>query len=134
MPMLSEDGSLRSDGEGSAVAEETDDRRAVTDKISSLPAFRDVAARLHAVITEAGPELEPRLWYGMPGYAKARSKPVFCFFRVDGEDYVTFGLTEKAHHEPDPDAGHQLMAAAWFLTELDPPTESPIADIVRYAA
>jgi uncharacterized protein YdhG (YjbR/CyaY superfamily) len=42
---------------------------AVHDKIASLPAFRDVAARLHEVIREAAPELEPRLWYGMPGYA-----------------------------------------------------------------
>jgi hypothetical protein len=106
---------------------------AVRDKIAELPAFRDVASRLHDVITSAAPELKPRLWYGMPGYAASAKSPVLCFFRVDDDRYVTFGLSEHAHHEPDPAAGHQLMGSAWFLTELDDPTEARIADIVRRA-
>lgn len=106
---------------------------AVLDKIASLPAFRDVAARLHEVIVEAAPHLQPRLWYGMPGYAASAKGPVLCFFRVDDDRYVTFGLSEHAHHEPDPDSGHQLMSSAWFLTALDAPTEARIADIVRRA-
>ena len=109
------------------------DETAVRDKIAALPAYRDVAARRHDVIVAAAPELEPRLWYGMPGYATSAKSPVLCFFRVDDDRYVTFGLTEHAHHEPDPDSGHQLMSSAWFLTELDGPTEARIADIVRRA-
>jgi len=109
------------------------DDAAVRDKIASLPAFNDVAARLHEVIMEAAPELQPRLWYGMPGYAKSKKSPVLCFFRVDDDKFVTLGLSEHAHHEPDPDAGHQLMASAWFLTRLDAPTEARIAEIVRRA-
>jgi hypothetical protein len=105
----------------------------VRDKIASLRAFNDVAARLHEVILEAAPALQPRLWYQMPGYAMSKKSPVLCFFRVDDDKFVTFGLTEHAHHEPDPDAGHQLMGSAWFLTTLDPPTEARIADIVRRA-
>ena len=81
----------------------------------------------------SAPDLKPRLWYGMPGYAKAKNSPVICFFRVDDHDYVTFGLTEKAHLAPDPDSGHQLIGSAWFLTELDDPTENRVADIVRSA-
>lgn len=111
----------------------TDDATAVTDKIAGLPAYRDVAARLHEIITTAAPELQPRLWYGMPGYARKKSSPVLCFFRVDGDDYVTFGLTEKAHHEPDPNAGHLLMGSAWFLTDIDAATEARITEIVRQA-
>lgn len=106
---------------------------AVTDKIAQLPAFRDVAARLHDVIMSAAPDLTPRLWYGMPGYAKTKSSPVLCFFRVDDDDYVSFGLTEKANLQPDADAPHKLIGAAWFLTELDPPTEARIAEIVTSA-
>lgn len=109
------------------------DEQAVRDKIAALPAFRDLATRLHDVITAAAPELHPRLWYGMPGYATSAKSPVLCFFRVDDDRYVTFGLSEHAHHEPDADAGHQLMGSAWFLTELDPPTEARISDIVRSA-
>ena len=109
------------------------DETAVHDKIAALPAFVDVATRLHDVILAASPELKPRLWYGMPGYATSAKSPVLCFFRVDDDHYVTFGLTEHAHHEPEPDSGHQLMSSAWFLTALDEPTEARITDIVRRA-
>ncbi|MGV3758341.1 MAG: DUF1801 domain-containing protein [Actinomycetota bacterium] len=111
-----------------------DGEAAVIDKIAELPAFKDVAARLHEVITEAAPDLAPRLWYGMPGYARSKSSPVICFFRVDADDYVTFGLTEKANLAVDEGAGHQLIGSAWFLTELDGPTEARIAEIVSRAA
>ncbi len=117
------------------MATTTDDGdTAVRDKIAQLPAFQDVATRLHELILNASPDLEPRLWYGMPGYAPAKGKSVVCFFRVDNDQYVTFGLTEKAHLEPDPDSGHQLMGCAWFLTSLDTPTEQRIAEIVCSAA
>lgn len=116
------------------MADKPDDETAVQEKIAGLPAFRDVAARLHEIITESAPELKPRLWYGMPGYAKAKSKPVICFFRVDADDYVSFGLTEKADLTPDDDAPDRLIGSAWFLTELDDATERRIADIVRKAA
>lgn len=109
------------------------DEQAVRDKIAALPAFVDVATRLHDVIIAAAPELKPRLWYGMPGYAKSAKTPVLCFFRVDNDRFVTLGLGEHAHHEPDPKSGHQLMSSAWFLTTLDKPTEARIADIVRRA-
>jgi hypothetical protein len=106
---------------------------AVHEKIATLPGFRDLAARLHEVIMAAAPELTPRLWYGMPGYARSAKSPVLCFFRVDDDQRVTFGLTEHAHHEPDPASGNQLMSSAWFLTTLDPPTEARITDIVKRA-
>ena len=109
------------------------DDSAVREKIAALPAFNDVAARLHEVILAAAPELQPRLWYGMPGYATSKKSPVLCFFRVDDDKYVTFGLSEHAHHEPDPDTGHQLMGSAWFLTSLDDATEARVAEIVRRA-
>ncbi|MGE3621277.1 MAG: DUF1801 domain-containing protein [Acidimicrobiia bacterium] len=115
------------------MASRPTDDAAVRDKIAALPAFNDVAARLHELILEAAPSLQPRLWYQMPGYATSKRDPVLCFFRVDGDEYLTLGLSEHAHHEPDPDAGHQLMASAWFLTGLDEPTEARIAEIVRRA-
>lgn len=109
------------------------DLEAVEAKIAELPAFNDVAARLHQVITEAAPELQPRLWYGMPGYARAKKSPVLVFFRVDDDRYLSFGVSEHANHSPDPDSGHKLMGSAWFLTELDAATEEQIARIVRDA-
>ena len=115
------------------MADKPNDDDAVRDKIAALPAFNDVAARLHEVILAAAPQLQPRLWYGMPGYALAKRSPVLCFFRVDDDRYVTFGLSEYADHEPEPGSGHKLMGSAWFLTELDEPTEARVTEIVRRA-
>ena len=87
-------------------------RNAVKEKIASFSAFQEIAARLHDIIMRSAPDLKPRLWYGMPGYAKAKSSPVICFFRVDDHHFVTFGLTEKANLAPDESAGHQLIGSA----------------------
>lgn len=65
----------------------------------------------------------------MPGYAK--EGPVLVFIRKD--DYVTFGITEKANIALEAGATDQLMPTSWFLTELDTATEARIADIVRTA-
>ena len=111
-----------------------DDEAAVLAKIAELAPFDDVAARLHQIILESAPHLTPRLWYGMPGYATSKRSPVICFFRVDDDQYVTFGLTEKANLAPDDDAPDRLIGSAWFLTGLDEPTERRIAAIVAKAA
>lgn len=87
--------------------------------------------RMHDVIMAAAPALKPRLWYGMPGYALGRSKPVLVFIRKD--DYLTFGLTEKANLLIDEDVPHQLTPSSWFLTGLDAATEARMAEIVRVA-
>lgn len=105
---------------------------AVLEKIPKM--FGDEAAagfRLHEIILEAAPELKPRLWYGMPGYAKATSKPVLLFIRKD--KYLTFGMDEKANITLDADASDKLMPHSWFIAELDAATEARIAEIVRAA-
>src|SRR3989442_6365165 len=40
---------------------------------------RTMAKRLHTIIKETAPGLTPRLWYGMPAYAK--DDKVVCFFQ-----------------------------------------------------
>ncbi|MEZ4640719.1 MAG: DUF1801 domain-containing protein [Caldilineaceae bacterium] len=107
-----------------------DDEAAVKEKIAAMrEPYNQIGERLHEIILAADPALKPRVWYGMPGYAK--SGPVLCFFRVD--DYMTFGLTEKANFSLEEDATDQLMPSSWFFTELDEATEQRIADIVRKA-
>lgn len=107
---------------------------AVRAKIADLPAFNDMATRLHEIVIQAAADLKPRLWYGMPGYAHAKSKPVIVFFRVDGDDYLTFGLTEKANLPLDDADPIRLIQSAWFLTDINDATERRIAEIVRSAA
>ncbi|NLG49296.1 MAG: DUF1801 domain-containing protein [Chloroflexi bacterium] len=111
--------------------EKADGEAAVLAKIAEMPApYRDMGERLHEIITKSAPELAPRLWYGMPAYAK--DGKVVCFFRVD--KYMTFGLTEDANLSREEGAPHQLMASSWFFTALDDATEARLADIVRKAA
>lgn len=114
------------------AAKMADGEAAVMAKIEAMGPYRDIAARLHEVITDSAPHLQPRLWYGMPGYAKAKTSPVICFFRVD-DGNVTFGITEKANLTPEEDAPDQLIGSAWFVTGLDDATERRVAGIVKRA-
>jgi hypothetical protein len=111
-------------------ADEADGEAAVLAKIAAMRApYRAMGERLHAIIRQSAPALQPKLFYGMPGYAK--DGPVVCFFRAD--KYMTFGLTDKATFSREEGAPHQLFGAAWFFTALDDATEAKLSAIVRKA-
>lgn len=82
------------------------------------------AGRIHELIMNANPELCPRLWYGMPGYAKTKDSAVLCFFRKD--TLISFGLTESATIE----TGDSMVSSAWYITELNKDVEAKIQEIV----
>ncbi|ORA61658.1 DUF1801 domain-containing protein [Mycobacteroides franklinii] len=106
--------------------------RQVLDKIAGMnePA-RGVMRRMHDVIVAAAPELKPRIWYGMPGYAKSASSPVLVFFRND--DMMSLGVSEKATLKPAGGEDGLLIPAAWYFEGLDNVTERRVAEIVRAA-
>lgn len=107
------------------------DLKAVVDKISAMPeSHASIGAQLHATIISAGPKLKPRIWYGMPGYATARSAPVLVFFRLD-DGVMSLGLSEKA--TVDREEGSTLRPSAWFLDDIDEATLNKVADLVRTA-
>ena len=59
---------------------------------------RAMAKRLHATIKASAPTLAPRLWYGMPAYAK--DGKVLCFFQGAQKfktRYATLGFSDKAN-------------------------------------
>lgn len=88
------------------------------------------ASRIHELIMRANPNLCPRLWYGMPGYAKAKDSAVLCFFRKD--EYITFGITE-AVDIVSLSQGGSVIASAWFITKLDSKAEELIEQTVARA-
>src|SRR4051794_10578707 len=60
-------------------ADKADGESDVLAKIAELPEpDRAKAERLHAIVKASAPALTPRLWYGMPAYAK--DGKVVCFF------------------------------------------------------
>jgi len=108
-----------------------DGEAAVRVKIAAMPEpYRAMGERLHALIVRSAPGLQPTLWYGMPAYAKGGK--VICFFRAD--KYMTFGLTDKANHDLEAGAPHQLRDSAWFFSAMDDATEARLSAIVRKAA
>src|SRR5512146_1795844 len=95
--------------------EEADGESEVLAKIAELPEpERAMAERLHAIIKASAPALSPRLWYGMPAYAK--DGKVVCHFQSAQKfktRYATIGFSDAANL----DEGH-LWPVAFALKEL----------------
>ena len=113
-----------------ARADKEDGERAVLAKIAAMRGTdRAMGERLHAVIKASAPALSPRLWYGMPAYA--RDGKVVCFFQSAQKfktRYATFGFSDKANL----DEGH-LWPTAFALKELTAAEEARIGALVRRA-
>src|SRR2546430_17289599 len=103
---------------------------AVLAKIAEmLEPDRTMAKRLHAIIRESAPGLSPRLWYGMPAYAK--DDKVVCFFQTAAKfktRNATLGFSDKANL----DEGN-MWPAAYALTALTPAEEAGLVWLVKKA-
>ena len=91
--------------------------------------YRDIAKQLHELILTTAPNLQPRLWYGMPGYALKSDGPVVVFFRED--KYISFGLTENTNLSEIGNLQEGSVPTAWYLTHLDASIEAEIKSIVQ---
>jgi len=111
-------------------ADKADGESAVLTAIAAMPEpYRAMGERLHAIIKASAPALSPKLWYGMPAYAK--DGKVVCFFRGADkfkERYMTLGFNDEANL----DEGH-LWPIAFALTELTAAEEVRIAALVKKA-
>jgi uncharacterized protein YdhG (YjbR/CyaY superfamily) len=113
-----------------AHAGKADEESAVLAKIATMPApDRTMGERLHAIIKASAPGLSPRLWYGMPAYAK--DGKVVCFFQ-DAQKfktrYATFGFSDKAALDEG-----SMWPTAFALTELTAADEARIGALVEKA-
>jgi len=91
---------------------------------------RAMAERLHAVIKANAPGLSPKLWYGMPAYAK--DGKVVCFFQSAQKfktRYATFGFNDEANLDEG-----TMWPTAFALTELTATDEARIGALVKKAA
>src|SRR5207253_1814144 len=90
---------------------------------------RTIAKRLHTIIRESAPSLSPRLWYGMPAYAK--DDKVVCFFQPAAKfktRYATFGFSDKANL----DEGN-MWPNAYALKGLTAAEEARISELLKKA-
>ena len=102
----------------------------VLEKIAAMAASdRAMGERLHRIIRASAPNLTPRLWYGMPAYAK--DGHVICFFQSAAKfksRYGTLGFSDKAALDEG-----QMWPTSYALTELGAADEAKIAALVKRA-
>lgn len=90
---------------------------------------RSLARRIHEIVKANAPGLTPKLWYGMPAYAK--DSKVVCFFQDAAKfkaRYSTFGFNDPAQLDEG-----SMWPTAFALTKLTAADEKKIAALVEKA-
>jgi uncharacterized protein YdhG (YjbR/CyaY superfamily) len=116
--------------EQKVAARREDGESAVLEKIAEMqPKDRAMAKRLHAVIKASAPALSPKLWYGMPAYAK--DEKIVCFFQTAQKfktRYATLGFNDPAHLDEG-----TMWPVAYALTDLTAADEARIGALLKKA-
>ncbi|HEV7565542.1 MAG TPA: hypothetical protein VGO31_06245 [Microbacteriaceae bacterium] len=111
-------------------AEKADGESDVLAKIAEMPESDcAMAERLHAVIKASAPALSPKLWYGMPAWA--RDGKVVCFFQSAQKfktRYATLGFNDEANLDEG-----SMWPTAFALTKLTADDEARISALVKKA-
>ncbi|HVM70908.1 MAG TPA: hypothetical protein VMT91_04060 [Anaerolineales bacterium] len=113
-----------------ARADNVDAESTVLAKIAEMgEPDRFNAGRIHAILKARAPALTPRLWYGMPAYA--RDGKVVCFFQPAQKfktRYATLGFSDQANLDEG-----ALWPVTFALKEITPTEEARIAALVEKA-
>lgn len=112
-------------------AKGSNDEQTLKDKIAEMGTEdRAMAERVHAIITDAAPDLTPRTWYGMPAYAKDGN--VVCFFQPAAKfkaRYSTLGFNDPAALDDG-----DMWPTAFALVNITATEEKKIRALVKKAA
>ena len=99
-------------------------------KIAEMPEpDRAMGKRLHEIIKASAPALSPKLWYGMPAYAK--DGKVVCFFQSAqkfNSRYATFSFSDKANLDEG-----AMWPTSFALKEFTATEEAKISALVKRA-
>ena len=110
--------------------EAADGEADVLAKIAEMPQpDRGMAERLHQIVKSAAPELLPRIWYGMPAYAK--DGKVVCFFQSASKfksRYATIGFSDTANLDDG-----AIWPTSFALKKLSGTEEKKIVALVKKA-
>lgn len=110
--------------------DETEGERAVLTRIARMPEpDREMATLIHKIIRASAPDLKPRLWYGMPAYAK--DGKVVCHFQDASKfktRYPTLGFSDRAKLDDG-----NMWPTSFALMKLSRSDEDKIAALVKKA-
>lgn len=102
---------------------------AVLAKLGDAPEpFSEIGQRLHHIICENGPALEPVVRWGLAFYVKDGED--VCYIKPD-KDFIVFGVGEALN--PAREDGANMHPVAWTVTSLDTATEEKIGALVQTA-
>lgn len=117
----------RASAEEKAAAEQA----AVAARIAEMPEpDRTMAQRLSSIVTDAAPELLPKLYYGQPGWGK--DGKVIVFFRsgiMDKARYSTLGFSVHAKL----DEGGGMWPTSYALEQISDTSAKAITKLVKKA-
>lgn len=115
--------------EGRQGAKKADGLQAVLDSIAKMtPEDRVIAERVHVAVTTNAPELLPKTWYGMPAYANADGKVVFCF-KNSGKfntRYSTLEFQDAARLDDG-----EIWPVSYALEKWSPVVEKMVVKLVK---
>jgi uncharacterized protein YdhG (YjbR/CyaY superfamily) len=105
--------------------------KAVLDAIADLePEDKILAEGLHKVVTDVAPDLVPKTYYGMPGYANAEGK-IVVFIQPAKKfktRYATVGFEDRANLDDG-----DMWPVGFALRAWTPAVEKKLTDLVRAA-
>jgi len=107
-----------------------DDEKDVVDAIAAMEGLdRELASKIHQLVTTTAPQLAPKTWYGMPAYAL--DGKVVCFFQAAKKfdaRYATFGFNDKARLDDG-----NLWPTSFAVRALDAAGEAAVVALVKKA-
>lgn len=105
--------------------------KAVLDAIAEMePDDRVLAEGLYKVVSEVAPDLVPKTYYGMPGFANAEGKMV-VFIQAAAKfktRYATIGFEDRANLDDG-----DLWPIGYAVRNWTPAVEQQFAELVRKA-
>jgi uncharacterized protein YdhG (YjbR/CyaY superfamily) len=111
-------------------ADKADGESEVLAKIAEMtPEDRAMAERIHAIVKASAPDVSPRLWYGMPAYA--RDGKIICHFQDSRKfktRYATLGFSDQANLDDG-----NIWPNAYALSRLTAADEARIGELVKKA-
>jgi uncharacterized protein YdhG (YjbR/CyaY superfamily) len=121
---------LKSSARRGSRKAEVDTESDVLGKIAEMTdSDRVMAERLHAMIKASAPDLSPKLWYGMPAYAK--DGKIVCFFQPAQKfksRYATLGFNDDANLDDG-----NIWPTSYALTKLTVADEKKVAALIKKA-
>jgi uncharacterized protein YdhG (YjbR/CyaY superfamily) len=116
----------RRGGRATKAEGESDVRKKIAEMQDS---DRALGERIHAIVMASAPDLTPRLWYGMPAYAK--DGKLVCYFQAAQKfksRYATFGFEANAKLDDG-----NMWPTSFAVTKLTAADEARIAALVKQA-